>query len=256
MGTFFNGAKCDIYIGKGAGKKLMREIRNANKSIKIISPYLSPSLVKELIELDKRNIKIQLITTDNIEDYKTAENKNIRKLIIQNKRINRTAEERRKKWRKRKNILWGIILLLILSAIIAYNAVLQDKKLLYVFVPVFILYITILVLRSKIKNGRIYYYHYTQLFPFKVFLSPYASSYSNTLVHAKLYIIDDYIAYMGSINFTVNATKYNYETRIRTSDPNALKEICEEFNDLYYSSEIPYLDLDAWGKRLYREPIN
>ena len=36
---FYNGANCDIYIGKGAGKKLLNDIRNAQKSIKIVSPY-------------------------------------------------------------------------------------------------------------------------------------------------------------------------------------------------------------------------
>ena len=28
---FYNGAKCDIYIGKGAGKKLLNDIRNAKE---------------------------------------------------------------------------------------------------------------------------------------------------------------------------------------------------------------------------------
>lgn len=80
MGTFYNGANCDIYIGKGAGKKLLDDISNANRSIKIISPYLSPFLIKELIHLYTKGIDIFLVTTDNIEDFYGSYEKNIHKL--------------------------------------------------------------------------------------------------------------------------------------------------------------------------------
>ena len=39
MRTFFNGANCDIYIGQGAGKKLLDDITNAKRSVKIVSPF-------------------------------------------------------------------------------------------------------------------------------------------------------------------------------------------------------------------------
>lgn len=86
MGTYFNGANCDIYIGKGAGKMLINDIQSAKKSIKIVSPYLSPFLVKELIDLQKKDIEVLLITTDGIEDFYGNYEKNIHKLIIQHKK--------------------------------------------------------------------------------------------------------------------------------------------------------------------------
>ena len=85
MGMFYNGAYCDIYIGKGAGKKLLSDIRNARKSVKIVSPYLSPFLITELINFKKRNLKVELITTDNIEDFYGNLEKNIHQLIKQNR---------------------------------------------------------------------------------------------------------------------------------------------------------------------------
>ncbi len=54
---FYNGANCDIYIGKGAGKKLLHDIRNAKASIKIVSPYLSPFLISKLISCQKQNLE-------------------------------------------------------------------------------------------------------------------------------------------------------------------------------------------------------
>ncbi|MBW8244253.1 hypothetical protein K1F50_15700 [Muricauda oceani] len=48
---WFNQAKCDIYMGTGAGSKLLQEMANAQHSVKRSSPYLSPKLVQELIWL-------------------------------------------------------------------------------------------------------------------------------------------------------------------------------------------------------------
>ncbi len=95
MGMFYNGANCDIYIGKGAGKKLLNDIRNARNSIKVVSPYLSPFLITELINFRKRNLDVELITTDNIEDFYGNYDKNIHKLINQNRETDEIAVEKR-----------------------------------------------------------------------------------------------------------------------------------------------------------------
>jgi phosphatidylserine/phosphatidylglycerophosphate/cardiolipin synthase-like enzyme len=86
----------------------------------------------------------------------------------------------------------------------------------------------------QIKNKRIYHYTYKQLFPFKVFISPNnGNSFNKTFIHSKIYVIDDEIAYMGSLNFTGKGIKDNHETRIRTADPNAVAKIVEEVNDIF-----------------------
>ena len=82
---FYNGANCDLYIGKGSGKKILKDLDNATKSVKIISPYLSPWLIKKLIDLNFKGIHIDLITSDNIED---DHEKNIVQLIHQNRSTN------------------------------------------------------------------------------------------------------------------------------------------------------------------------
>jgi len=38
--------KSHIYIGKQAGLEIIKEIKNAKKSVKIVSPYTSPDYVK------------------------------------------------------------------------------------------------------------------------------------------------------------------------------------------------------------------
>ncbi|MNR13014.1 Cardiolipin synthase [compost metagenome] len=109
----------------------------------------------------------------------------------------------------------------------------------------------------KIKNKRIYNYSYSQLFLFKVYISPTnITNDSNTFIHGKIYIIDDEIVYMGSLNFTANGTKHNYETRIRTIDKIAVDKIIKEYNELFYNSGFPERNIQDWGKQLYNEPIN
>lgn len=255
MGMFYNGAKCDIYIGKGAGKKLLNDIRNARQSVKIVSPYLSPFLISELINFRKRDLEVELITTDNLEDFYGNYERNIHKLIIQNKKTNKEAVEKREKWKDISKILTyiGIGILLILVGFAYY---IRDLKVAFGLVPLLIIFLTVKLYKNKIKNKQIYSYWYSQLFPFKVYMSPDTTEESDTFIHSKIYLIDNKIAYLGSLNFTTSGTKYNYETRIRTEDPNAIKEIKEEIYHLLNHSHLPERDIQIWGKQLYREPIN
>lgn len=251
MGTFYNGANCDIYIGKSAGKKLMEDISNAKKNIKIISPFLSPLLVKELISIREKGIEIGLITTDKIEDFKYGENKNLNKLIIQNSTKDYEAEILRNHWLKLAEIfLYCSIAATIISIASAYTF--NSLKPLSILLLALILYSLHNTYVGKAKKKRIYIYHYRQLFPFKVYINKYKGMH----IHAKLYIIDDQIAYLGSINFTSRGTKYNYETRVRITDSEAVKKIVSEFLDLFNNKELPERDIQLWGKELYPEPIN
>ena len=252
---YYNGANCDIYIGKGAGKKLLNDIQNAKKSIKIVSPYLSAFLISELIKLHKKNLDVELITTDDIEESSNSYDKNIHKLINQNRETDNVAVEKREKWKnisKRLTYI-GLGLLIILTGIAYY---LKDIKIASGIIPVIIIFLIVKLYKNKIQDTRIYSYWYSQLFPFKVYMSPYKSDYSDTFIHSKIYLIDDKIAYLGSLNFTSSGTKHNYETRIRTEDSNAIKEIKDEIYQLLNHSHLPERDIQFWGNKLYKEPIN
>lgn len=54
----YNQANCDIYIGKDAGKKRLKDIRNASKSIKVVSPYYCISKnEKEIRTIKKTHLR-------------------------------------------------------------------------------------------------------------------------------------------------------------------------------------------------------
>ncbi|WP_051691669.1 phospholipase D-like domain-containing protein [Pedobacter borealis] len=248
---YHNNTLCDIYIGKGAGKKLMDDMRSAKYSVKIISPYLSPYLISELINLKDKNIDVKLITTNNIEDFYGDRERNIYKLIIQKCNTDFDKQIIRNKWIKLAETLsyisYGLIALLIA---LAYYF--RDLKIFLGFIPIIILFLIRGLYKIKTKNLRIYSYNYTQLFPFKVYMCNEKAS----LIHSKIYLIDGQIAYMGSLNFTASGTQHNHETRIRTTDINAIEKINKEIDDLFENPYMIAADLQLWGRQLYIEPIN
>lgn len=255
MGIFYNNALCDIYIGKNAGAKMLQDIRNAKKNVKIVSPYLSPFLIKELIYLHSKGIKIRLITSDEIEDF-YGYDKNIHKLIIQQRHIDEKAKQKRNDLISLSGmLLFSMIVVALL--LIALMYFLSNFKFAYGFVIIALMFLVRDSVAKKIKKTKIYHYTYKQLFPFKVYVSPsHGNSVHKTFIHSKIYIIDDEIAYLGSLNFTGSGVKDNHETRIRTTDPNAVAKIIEEMKEMFYHSDLPERDIRFWGSQLYDEPDN
>jgi len=252
---WFNQAKCDIYMGTGAGTKLLKEIGNAQKSVKISSPYLSPKMVEELIWLHKQGIQISLITSDTLNGGNHRQEKSIMPLIIQNKTVDSKAEKARNRLILLKSILmYGSILLSVMLVLLFINAN-YSISLFGLAVP-FLLIGLAQAVKRRIRNMRIFNYNYTSLFPFKVFVTPDSNRITEMFIHGKIYIIDGHTAYLGSLNFTESGTKYNYETRIRVTELDAVKKINEEFDELYHNPEMAFFGIEEWGSYLYAEPVN
>lgn len=252
---FFNNATCDIYIGTGAGKKLMEDIEYAKRSVKIVSPFLSPYLVKKLIDLHYKGIAVQLITTDTIEDFYGDRKRNIHELIHQEVHIDGEARYRRNKWKGIAQVLnWSVMILFLIMLALVYS--LNDYRVFWLLVPIVVFFIMSRFYRSKVKQKRIYHYTYRKLFPFKVVQSESENGFYSTYIHSKIYIVDDDIAYLGSLNFTRGGTQNNHETRIRLSDAPAVQKVVEEFDYLMREANLPEVCIQEWGRRLYYEAVN
>ncbi len=255
MNTTINVANCDIYLGQDAGKKVLNDIKNAKKALKIVSPYLSPSFVDELVIRHIKNVNVQLLTTDKIKENNSHHNF-LSKLIIQHRIVNEEAEKTRNKWIDWCSFfLFGIIGYVAAFVLTAYFY--WSIKLFYGIIPLIIAILIRKLYQEKIVQKRIYDYKYEPLFPFKVFISPtYKNYYKGIFVHSKIYIIDDQIAYLGSLNFTESGMKYNYETIIKITDQESVDKIIKEFNDLFFSSTLPNHHINLFGKELFAEEIN
>ena len=252
---FFNNDTCDVYIGTGAGKKLMEDIGNARKSVKIVSPFLSPGLIGKLIELHFKGVEVQLITADSIEDFYNGQERNAHKLIDQEVHLDHHARRTRNRWKVSAKIFKGLGI----GSGIAFlflNFWLKDIRLLWLIPLVFLFYLIGRQYEIKAAKKRVFSYSYRQLFLFKVVLSNDGNGFGNTYLHSKIYIIDDQIAYLGSLNFTHSGTKHNYETRVRINEMSSVHKIAEEFDYLMYEARLSEVSVQEWGKQQYFEPIN
>ncbi|MGB5822395.1 MAG: phospholipase D family protein [Saonia sp.] len=253
--VWFNQAKCNIYMGTGAGTKLLKEIGNAQQSVKISSPYLSPKMVEELVWLHNQGIKVSLITSDKFDSRSYRQEKSIQPLIVQNKQLDEKSDKIRKRWLTIQKVLavGSIVLTAVLMALFF-----TTKNWIYILaIGIAMLFFGVSrYAKTMANNTRIYSYSYTPLFPFKVFIAPDSYRINDMFIHGKIYIIDGHTAYLGSLNFTESGTKYNYETRIRVTDIEAVRKIEEEFDELYDHPDLAFFGIEEWGRKLYSELVN
>jgi len=231
----------DIYIGRGAGYRLKTELEKAKKSIKIISPYLTPSFVEDLMAFSRKGIDITLITSNDVREgdgrYSFFEHKDI---IKQKRHTNEKEKEIRDMGLKYS--LYGLIIPLIL---------LFFKF--YLFMGISLVVIGIVY--SYFFKKKIYTYSYYSPIKLKVVPDEYHDRNNGRfLVHAKVFVIDDQVAYLGSVNYTYKAFKSNYETITRISTQKAVMDISKEVDKLLDDEDVGSKDINDWGKELYPEP--
>jgi phosphatidylserine/phosphatidylglycerophosphate/cardiolipin synthase-like enzyme len=237
MKTFSN--KDYIYIGKDAGKEILSEIKNAKKSVKIVSPYTSPDYVKELISLHKKGVDITLITCDNIEtnsysDFKPSD------LVKKEKIINTGAEKTKKAILSYLIINFAVLLMTLL-----FYSILLSSLLLILTGILLIIGLILIISYFFIET---YSYKYEPLFRIKVFDSHSGKNpHSTELVHSKIFIIDERVCFLGSANLTYSGFKTHYETAIHVDDKNALSDISAEVEKLYSSDELRGKSVEEWG---------
>jgi len=227
-----------IYLGKQAGIEIFKEIKNAKKSVKIVSPYLSPAYVQELIKLNAKGKNITLITADNItnstsaySDFKASD------LVKTDKIFDENLERKRK-----VGILFSLGVVLLSSIIFSMSF--SIFSLFYFSIVLFFVSMISLSYFYLIKSYKIVY---NSLFKIKVFDSKSGDKpWSTKLVHSKIFIIDDIICFLGSANFTYSGFETHYETVIKVEDFNAIKDISDEIERLYNSNDFRVKGVEEW----------
>lgn len=254
MSKTINNVLGDIYIGKESGKMILDDIRKARKSVRVMSPYLSAGLVEMLLNRFTSGVHVELVTSGYVEDY-SREQKNCYRIIRQHNHVD-------EKLRNRKHflhwtgvictILFGFLAITKLQSVFSPSAEISD------FIEFGILAGMILLglfMRKYALGIRFWHYSYSSLFPVKIFRSHFSGNKKNTSkafnLHSKLYIIDDCIAYLGSVNFTRSGCLFNHETRVRITDPQAIRQLRQEFSELLWNEEYSHTSIDEWGKELY-----
>jgi len=236
-----NSSKDTIYIGQNAGTELMDTIKNAKKSVKIVSPYLSPAYLSELVKLSIKGIKITLITCDEIKENMYSDFR-LTDIIKQKKTPDPGAQNK-------KTLIKTISYVLFLLSIISIFLLIFSIDLVIIPIFLFIFGIAGLLISYLIKE---YIYEYYSIFKIKVFDSSSGERPTSTeLIHSKIFIIDETIVFLGSLNFTYSGFKTHYETLIKITDINAIKDISDEVESLYDSTFLKSKSIDELGKQIY-----
>ena len=245
-----NNVLCDLFIGKGAGKKMLTEIGEAKKSVKIISPFLSASLIWELIVLKRKGIDVELVTTDAIIDNTEHSIGTFKHLISQKKVYDKKAEKLKNFLVAVDKITWLFFVIFLLGAI--FLKVQPHPYFKFAIAGTILSFCLGISLKLKLGKLKVFDYHYEPIFPLKLLIAPENADFPiKTYIHSKVYIIDDEVMYWGSLNFTAMGTQDNYETRIRTVDTAAISKMLEEFDYLMKSSKLPTRNMNYWGNMIY-----
>ncbi len=218
-----------ISLGRGKGIEILNTIKEAKSSVKVVSPYLSPDYIKELVNLSKKGVDVTLITCDNIErDLKYSDFKHSD--IIKREKI---PDE---KLKSLKSTLYVISFILFLITLISMSLIVINPSLGFIPILLFIITLLILIAAWIINN---YKYNYYPIFKLKVFDSKSGiNPQSTSLIHAKIFLIDNKILYLGSANFTYSAFKTHYETVIKILDQKAIQEVNKEIENIFNSREL------------------
>jgi len=240
MKTFSN--KNQISIGRGYGAEILNIVKNAKKSVKIVSPYLSASYLDELVNLNKKNVEITLITSDNLTEQNSNYAFDDSKVIKQEKIINKEAKQ------KKKNLKYFSISLLLIG-FVSLSFLILSLPLIFISVILITLGVILAIANYFIQE---YNYKYHSIFRLKVFDSHSGDKpWSTSLIHSKIFIVDDKICYLGSANFTYSGFKTHYETIVKVEDEIAINKILNEVESLFNSNELKSKDIQEWGKEIY-----
>lgn len=254
MSKTINNVLGDIYIGKESGKMILDDIRKAKKSVRVMSPYLSAGLVDMLLDRLTSGVHIELVTSGYVEDH-AHENKNCYRIIKQHKHVDEQLRNRKQFFQ------WTGIVLMITFGLLAitkleslFSPTVEHSD--FIGFGIFSGMVFLGQFIRKYADGiRFWNYSYSSLFPIKIFSSYFSRSKNDRSkdfnLHSKLYIIDDCIAYLGSVNFTRSGCLFNHETRIRITDLQAIRQLRQEFSELLWNEHYNHTSVDEWGRKLY-----
>ena len=230
-----SGERCvlaaELSLGTSAGSALYHRMLKARESVLVVSPYLDEYLLDCLLDLQGRGVGVDLVTMEDFVSAKVRKHKITRKLVSQTRSRDEAAVTRR-----RRGMLWSALGGLSAAGLaIGLNGVspwaLLGWYLLSVAAIVFAIY------------GRRGIYRYTYAWTLrdtKILPSRYRSKTKCPLLHAKLYVIDREVAFLGSLNFTNRGLFDNFETCLRVDKRDDVRAL-----ELLVKSQLK--EIESWS---------
>jgi phosphatidylserine/phosphatidylglycerophosphate/cardiolipin synthase-like enzyme len=241
-------SRCEFYLGQNAGTELLQDLQRARRSIVIVSPFLTAGLLERLSERQAAGVHITLATT-------TDPGRGVsRALVEQIRHTDERAMERRINGMRAATAIMAVMV----AAALWFATQQQWQALgaaLLILVAAGFGY-------KRAEAMRVFSYSYR--YPYsavRVFESPFGNGHPaqhprRMFVHSKAYVIDEQVAYLGSLNFTSSGMTHNFESCVRFTEPAAVQRILAMVDSLCTSEWWETRDAAAWGRELYPEPAN
>lgn len=245
---FTMAANAQVYLGQRAGADLYEQCGRARTSLKIVSPFLNANFIDLLTGLEQRGVTVTLLTSENAQSNEEVALKLVRQMRA-------TDEEAAHKRRTGRIYAALSFFVCALAGVVGF---LTRSPLVYAFAGSLLSVLLFIYFQRR----RIYSYSYSPtLSRLKVFVSPFYRQQRITreqgvMLHAKLFLIDERVAYLGSLNFTYSGFYDNFESCIRIEDAPAVRRLSALVETLYNEEELAILGIEAWGRSLYPEPKN
>ena len=278
----------ELYIGKGAGKRLLRYVDNAQKSGKVFSPYMSASFISTLFDKSEQGVNVECVTqiVSDTEDKQLSKDtfgldrihrRCIKQTAYVNQEKQNEKERRLRNAHKSLKLSLGLLVAALLSFLLSIasfqnfidhslSEALRQGELsfgvispalffwLFIFLAIFSLCVFLTAnsnrkLAENISTSE-FQYDFTKKF---CLLSTRANKSGMPFPHLKLLIVDEKTAFLGSLNFTVSGVINNLESCVRIDDPASISQLSSCFNDLYEELKPYALSADYLGKYYFEK---
>lgn len=247
MLTCTTHSQADVFVGTGAGSPIYHDIREAQRSVRVISPYLGDHLAEVLLACQERGVAVTAIVSNDGGNARDL----ARQLVVQDVQLD--ADRQRL---SRYGTIFSVVALLVAIALLARAMVARSFPTAASSLLLGLLAILALLFFQRLA---IYLYTYRyRLRGLRVVPSPRCYPFAARdacppFVHAKVYVVDDRVAYVGSANFTTSGLFDNLEAMVRLKSSEAVAALGRYVDELYTAGPFPAYPPALWARPFFRE---
>lgn len=276
----------NIYIGTHAGAHMEEAIQKAEKSIHLICPYLGETYLNTLAEKQRQGVSVQGLFQEvkarsrgasaDTKAYTHVRDdlglKDVITSVLKLQKMPLAANmAMRKKQRRTARVMMGMLIFLVVcfgALLILWLAAL-DKKLqnmqelaslnnitdnfplpmqvvLCGIGVVIVLFAIAHDLEKRARSIPTVEYHFEPVVNLRML-----RRYAENFIHLKLVIVDEKIAFLGSLNLTYTGLNQNLESCVEISDPDAVQNLLRVCREIQARAEC--YEVHEIGKYYYGE---
>ena len=249
------GDDIEIYSGKNAGKRVLKDLFATENEITIISPLIDDIRVADLFLLARKGMKVNLAFN---KLHALGKDNILKKLIIQEVETDMEAILNKASSKRWLNLLVIIFAVIGISGLgyCAYDFNQNPENginFIHVGIGVigFLIAMVFEVMRQLVIRKKVNTYTYSERINFKYFKDNLKENY----LTARLIIIDNSIAYFTSMDFTRESYEDRHEHWTRITNTEKIAELKKLTDGIFASDNKLNTHQTAWlAKKLYKEP--